>query len=98
MRNPWKFLHEITSGPHSQDPGSDGLGSLRNRQMNEVLWLQDLLPDVVPNSRIMTFGYQSNYFKSAPKRNIANCAQELLITLKAHRETNSVRLPCFVMY
>ncbi|KAF2832663.1 hypothetical protein CC86DRAFT_271853, partial [Ophiobolus disseminans] len=26
---------------------------------NETLWLQDLLPDVLPGSRIYTYGYSS---------------------------------------
>jgi hypothetical protein len=33
----------------------------------KVIWLEKFLPDVVPNARIMSFGYQSNYMKSASK-------------------------------
>ncbi|KAL9611240.1 MAG: hypothetical protein Q9167_004094 [Letrouitia subvulpina] len=46
-----------------------------------VNWLEKFLPDIVPNTRIMTFGYQSNYMRSAPKQSISNCAQELLNAL-----------------
>jgi hypothetical protein len=40
----------------------------------------------------MSFGYQSNYMKSAPKRDINNCAQELLNALIEARTTEQVSL------
>lgn len=55
------------------------------------MWLQNFLPKFVPESRIITFGYQSNYFRSAPKRDIANCALELLLALNRSRAHESVK-------
>jgi hypothetical protein len=50
-----------------------------------VFWLQKYLPLHLPQCRILTFGYRSDYLKSAPKRDIANCAQELLVALLNNR-------------
>ncbi|KAH7344301.1 hypothetical protein BKA66DRAFT_24702 [Pyrenochaeta sp. MPI-SDFR-AT-0127] len=50
-----------------------------------VIWLQELLPHRLPNCRILTFGYRSDYLIKAPKRDIANCAQELLVALLNNR-------------
>lgn len=60
--------------------------------MQEAHWLRDFLPAVAPYARIMTFGYHSNYLKSAPKRTISNCAQELLLGLLSFRTKEAVRV------
>lgn len=57
-------------------------------------WLRELLPEVVPNCRILSFGYDSRYMRNAPKRDISNCAQELLQALSSDRfATGAQRRP-----
>jgi len=51
----------------------------------DVDWLKDLLPEFAPRCRILSFGYQSRYMKNAPKRDISNCAEELLHALQNNR-------------
>ncbi|KAJ2900154.1 hypothetical protein MKZ38_002568 [Zalerion maritima] len=51
----------------------------------EIDWLRELLPKFVPRCRVLSFGYQSHYLKHAPKRDITNCAEELLHALSNYR-------------
>ena len=57
-----------------------------------VIWLERLLPPYVPDCRIMSFGYESAFLRSAPKRDVANCAQELLLALDGARSQEHVSL------
>lgn len=50
-----------------------------------VDWLKELLPKVVSNCRVLSFGYDSRYMRNAPKRDISNCAEELLLALSSDR-------------
>jgi protein SERAC1 len=50
-----------------------------------VDWLKELLPKVIPSCRILSFGYDSRYMRNAPKRDISNCAEELLHALSSDR-------------
>jgi hypothetical protein len=49
----------------------------------KVNWLadHDLLPNVVPNARIMTFNYESKWHADAPKQRRSQCAEQLLTVL-----------------
>lgn len=52
-----------------------------------VNWLADeiLLPAKLPNSRIMTFNYESKWFLEAPKQRRSLCAIQLLTALDNKR-------------
>ena len=41
-------------------------------------WLKDLLPQELPNTRIMTLSFQSKWLSDAPKKRPINCADALL--------------------
>jgi len=54
-----------------------------------VNWLSDpaMLPKVVPNARIMRYGYKSQWFgPNAIKQNSSRVARRLLIALRRERQ------------
>ena len=57
-----------------------------NGELN-VNWLADLhmLPAKLPDSRIMTFNYESKWFLEAPKQRRSLCAIQLLTALDNQR-------------
>ena len=72
-----------------------GLGATPNwawiRKMDEekrVNWLadKDMLPAKLPNSRIMTFNYESKWLLGAPKQRRSLCAIQLLTALDNKRK------------
>ena len=52
---------------------------------SEKLWLEDFLPDVLPNSRIMTFGYDSAFGFSRNRQGVGSFAKDLLNRLRMMR-------------
>lgn len=84
----WKWLRQLSGNSGSPNP----VAIPEPASQTEVVWLEKFLPRVVPNARILAFGYQSNYWRYAPKRDIANIAQELLNALVEARRTNNVGL------
>ncbi|KAH7176746.1 hypothetical protein EDB81DRAFT_632596, partial [Dactylonectria macrodidyma] len=60
-------------------------------------WLEDFLPDGIPGSRIMTFGYDSRLAFGRSEAGIGNFARDLLNRLKTLRGTTCVRVfPSFI--
>ena len=53
-----------------------------------VNWLEDpdMLPSKLPNSRIMTFNYESKWLLAAPKQRCYLCAIQLLTALDNQRK------------
>ena len=53
-----------------------------------VNWLKDdnMLPAQLPDSRIMTFNYESNWLLGAPKQRRSLCAIQLLTALDNKRK------------
>ena len=53
-----------------------------------VNWLADdkMLPAKLPNSRIITFNYESKWFLEAPKQRRYSCAIQLLTAIDNKRE------------
>jgi hypothetical protein len=80
------FVRRVENPERSSNSHED----LEGRPERPVIWLEQFLPKYVPRSRIVTFGYQSDYFRSAPKRDIDNCAQELLLALVKWRSEENV--------
>ncbi|KAI9830205.1 MAG: Nucleolar protein 9 [Phylliscum demangeonii] len=57
---------------------------------DEIVWPRDLLPDDVPNARILTFGYQADavsFFNHVSHSSIFQHAQNLLQDLQLKRRT-----------
>lgn len=65
------------------------------RSSNNVYWPHDLLPFVVgtSNTRIMTFGYNSNVFTSTAMGQIRWYAERLRIELENARDAVSIARP-----
>jgi hypothetical protein len=76
-------------GAHPDDTWCKGVGAGND----EVNWLQDtnMLPAAVPNSRVMRYGYHSQWFgKDAIKTKASNISQQLLFDLKLKRGVSSL--------
>jgi hypothetical protein len=54
-------------------------------------WLEDFLPEALPQSRIMTFGYDSGLAFSRSKAGVENFARDLLNRLRLVRGSHQVR-------
>ena len=59
----------------------------------KVNWLADenMLPAKLPNSRIMTFNYESKWLLGAPKQRCSLCAIQLLTALDSQRKEVNTR-------
>lgn len=53
----------------------------RGEKSEPVKWLEDLLPNDIPNARIMSFNYESRWQRNAPYQHIGSCARLLLDAL-----------------
>jgi hypothetical protein len=65
------------------------LGSWRSPISNEV-WLRDYLPKDIPNTRVLTYGYNTTILKSKSKASIEHLALNFLESLKSFRRSRSV--------
>lgn len=77
----WLYSERISTA--SQDRGHDA--TLKR----EVHWLkdEDMLPRACPESRIMTFGYESQWFgDGAIKQKLSSVADTLLKALRSERK------------
>ena len=73
---------------------SDAAGTANNSPV-EVMWLRDLLPRFLPNARIATYSYQSDWRQDV-KTNLRKCGQQLLNVLYQHRSSEKVSTLLFV--
>ena len=62
-------------------------------RVEEVMWLRDLLPDFVPNARIATFSYLSDWYtyRKGIKTSIRELGEQLLMALHHDRHSTMVR-------
>ncbi|OBT67691.1 hypothetical protein VE03_03514 [Pseudogymnoascus sp. 23342-1-I1] len=58
---------------------------------NDVNWLRDLLPQVVPDARISAWGCNTHYVGRVPQYNLLQCGSSLLRSLDIHRSQNKTR-------
>lgn len=56
----------------------------------EVMWLRDFLPDLIPNARIATYSYKSDWRKADVKTCLRKCGEQLLNVLHQNRPTEMV--------
>ena len=78
-------IHGI--GAHPDDTWSKNIGSAESPKY--VNWLADpkMLPSVVPDARILRYGYESAWFGRAEMRQqVSAVAQRLLLTLRRVRK------------
>jgi len=60
------------------DPRFAWIRKAESKERKSVNWLSDLLPQRIPNTRIMTFNYPSRWHRDAPRQRLALCASDLL--------------------
>ncbi len=60
----------------------------------EVMWLRDLLPDLIPDARIATYSYESDWQKVDVKTSIRKYGEQLLNVLHQNRPTEKVGEIC----
>lgn len=67
--------------------------------VEEVMWLRDLLPEFVPNARIATFSYRSDWYtyKKGVKTSIRELGEQLLAAVHHDRLRIKVRKAEFSM-
>ncbi|KAH8154490.1 uncharacterized protein LAJ45_01018 [Morchella importuna] len=51
-----------------------------------VMWLRDLLPNSLPNARIMAFNHNSKWDRDSSVKSIEHCGKELLDNLNLVRK------------
>ena len=56
----------------------------------EVMWLRDFLPDLIPNARIMTYSYESDWRRADVKTSLRKCGEQLLNVLLQNRSSEKV--------
>lgn len=54
------------------------------------MWLKDLLPEAIPNIRIMTFGYNARFKNFTAQQDLRNISCKLLAELVDLRTTHEV--------
>lgn len=54
------------------------------------MWLRDLLPELVPNIRIMTYGYNARFLNFAAQQDLRNVTMKLLTELVDLRQSEQV--------
>ena len=53
----------------------------------EVMWLRDFLPDLIPNARIMTYSYESDWRRADVETSLRQCGEQLLNVLLQKRSS-----------
>ena len=69
-----------------------------NIASTEIMWLRDLLPRFLPNARIATYSYKSDWRQDV-KTNLRKCGEQFLNVLYQHRSSekvNSILLDVFL--
>jgi hypothetical protein len=67
----------------------DATATWTNKETN-AFWLKDFLPRDVPNTRVMTFGYNATAAFGDTTADIADHAKALLVSLVDEREGDDV--------
>ena len=80
---------------YTQADGSPGTAETAS-DTAEVMWLRDVLPNLMPHARIATYSYESDWRKADIKTSLRKCAEQLLNVLQQHRtkKVGRVRSRC----
>lgn len=62
------------------------------------MWLRDFLPQDVPNSRILLYGYPSTVTGGRSTEKIEDIAKTFLNRLTLHRKGTAVGITCALLY
>lgn len=57
--------------------------------ISEIIWIQDLLPNLIPNARIVSYSYESDWRQDV-KTNLCKCREQFLNVLYQDKVSNIV--------
>lgn len=80
----WTYRQDIATKSGKADVQSE------EAIVGETMWLKDLLPQDIPNSRIMTFNSDSAWLRDAPRESMRPLASRLLANLDDARQERDV--------
>lgn len=63
---------------------------IAGKPSEEVLWLKDLLPDYLPDARVLLFGYNSNVGMNTSTAGLSGAAENLLARLRVKRQVRMI--------
>ncbi|KAH8689728.1 hypothetical protein GQ44DRAFT_720443 [Phaeosphaeriaceae sp. PMI808] len=90
-------IHGI--GAHPDDSWCKNVGTAESPRWVNWLDKEDMLPAVVPNARIMRYGYQSQWFgEEVMRQKVSTVAQRLLLALRRKREKDLFRPLLFIAH
>lgn len=69
---------------YAQADGSPGTAQTAS-DIAEVMWLRDVLPNLIPHARIATYSYGSDWRKADIETRLRKCGEQLLNVLQQHR-------------
>jgi hypothetical protein len=75
---------------HGLNGGRWSTWTYKAKGKTDVMWLQDLLPDKLPQARVMTFGYNADMVNNYSTSNIRDHARKLLSLLRNKRDEGDV--------
>ena len=87
--NPHRSFH--VSGHHINAQADESPGAAQTTSdATEIMWLRDLLPNQVPQARIATYSYESDWRSLNVKTSLRQCGEQLLNVLLQNRSTEEV--------
>ena len=94
------FYHVRGHQNYAQDDGPPGTAQTAF-DTAEVMWLRDVLPNLIPHARIATYSYESDWRKADIKTSLRKCGEQLLNVLQQHRTEKVSRIgsrrPSFII-
>ena len=79
----------IAQTPELNDATQSSNAVRANDPSAEVMWLRDLLPRFLPNARIATYSYKSDWRQDV-KTNLRKCGEQFLNVLYQYRSSENV--------
>ncbi len=81
---------KIAQIPKSADIAESSHAAIKEASI-EVMWLRDLLPQLLPSARIATYSYKSDWRQDV-KTNLRKCGEQLLNVLYQSRSSEKVSI------
>ncbi|MCJ1242271.1 hypothetical protein MMC14_010278, partial [Varicellaria rhodocarpa] len=80
-------LHDLLRGRqnNTQVDKTHNVTQTPSNAAEEIMWLRDVLPDFIPNARIATYSYESDWRKRDIKTSLRQCGEQLLNVLHQNR-------------
>jgi hypothetical protein len=81
-------------GAHPDDSWCKNVGTAESPRWVNWLVEENMLPAIAPHTRIMRYGYQSQWFgEGAMRQKVSTVAQRLLLALRRKREVRTDLVP-----